>query len=77
MHSCPQRGHAYWRDLIGSTVDRDIFIYAVPTTRTQDEKVVRWLNGGSNQKPLQQSEVQLFQLYRAAHELAFPPCRAS
>jgi hypothetical protein len=47
-HACPQRPHAYWRDMVGATVDRDMFIYAVHTTRSQDEKIVAWLNGATN-----------------------------
>ncbi len=45
---CPDRPHSYWRDLVASTVDRDIFIYAVHTTRAQDASVVAWLNDAPN-----------------------------
>ncbi len=43
-HRCPQQPHAYWRDMVAATVDRDMFIYAVRTSRAQDEKIVGWLN---------------------------------
>ena len=46
--SCGERQHSYWHDLVGSTVDRDIFIYAVHTTPAQDAAVVRWLNDAAN-----------------------------
>jgi len=45
---CPEHSHSYWRDLVASTADRDVFIYAVHSTRAQDEAVVRWLNESSN-----------------------------
>ncbi len=45
---CLDRPHSYWRDVVAATVDRDIFIYAVHTTRAQDEAVVEWLNSSPN-----------------------------
>ena len=42
--ACPQQPHAYWRDLVGATIDRDVFIYAAHTTRTQDAEIVARLN---------------------------------
>jgi hypothetical protein len=46
---CPQIPHSYWRDLVAATVDRDIFLYAVRTTATQDQTAVDWLNRDANQ----------------------------
>jgi uncharacterized protein YbaA (DUF1428 family) len=47
-HACPAEAHSYWRDLVAATIDRDIFIYAVKTTRAQDEAAVRWINAQPN-----------------------------
>jgi hypothetical protein len=47
-HGCPQQPHAYWRDMVAATVDRDMFIYAVHTSRAQDAKIVAWLNDSTN-----------------------------
>jgi len=45
---CPEDAHSYWRDLVASTADRDVFIYAIRSTRAQDEAVVHWLNASVN-----------------------------
>lgn len=45
---CPEHSHSYWRDLVASTAERDVFIYAVHSTRAQDEAVVKWLNESAN-----------------------------
>lgn len=45
---CPQVAHSFWRDLVAANVVRDIFIFAVHTTRAQDQAVVDWLNGDPN-----------------------------
>ena len=45
---CPQLPHSYWRDLVASTLDRDIFLYAVSTTTAQDRQAVDWLNRDPN-----------------------------
>jgi hypothetical protein len=46
--TCPLVVQDYWSDLVAATVERDIFIYAVKTTREQDEVAVRWLNTQDN-----------------------------
>lgn len=46
--ACPPLEHAYWRDLVASTIERDVFVYAVKTTPAQDETAVRWLNDQPN-----------------------------
>ncbi len=48
LDHCPQVPHAYWRDAVGATIDRDVFIFAAKTTRPQDEEVMRWLNSHPN-----------------------------
>lgn len=45
---CPQVPHSFWRDLVDANAVRDIFIFAVHTTRAQDQSAVDWLNGDSN-----------------------------
>jgi hypothetical protein len=45
---CPTLPHSYWRDLVAATIERDVFIYAVKTTRNQDEAAVRWINAQPN-----------------------------
>ena len=45
---CPQAPHNYWRNLVASTADRDMFLYAVKTTRAQDQAAVDWLNRDPN-----------------------------
>jgi hypothetical protein len=45
---CPQIPHSFWRDLVDANAVRDIFIFAVHTTRAQDQAAVDWLNNGSN-----------------------------
>jgi hypothetical protein len=45
---CPQLPHSFWRDLVNATAVRDIFIFAVRTTRDQDQAVVDWLNSRPN-----------------------------
>src|SRR5690349_10218862 len=42
--ACPQLPHAYWRDLVNATTSRDIYIFAVHTTREQDAAFVRQVN---------------------------------
>ncbi len=46
--NCPQVAHSFWRDLVDANAVRDIFIYAVRTTRVQDQSVVDWLNDKPN-----------------------------
>ncbi len=46
--ACPELLHAYWRDLEAATIRRDVFIYAVHSTREQDQAAVDWLNGHPN-----------------------------
>ena len=46
--SCQQQPHSYWRDLVGATIDRDIFFYVVRSTRAQDQAAVDYLNGAPN-----------------------------
>jgi hypothetical protein len=46
--NCPQLPHSYWRDMIAATADRDLFVYAVHTTRAQDQVAVDWLNRDIN-----------------------------
>ncbi|HMH15939.1 MAG TPA: hypothetical protein VK578_22765 [Edaphobacter sp.] len=41
---CPQIQHSFWRDLVDANAMRDIFIFAVHTTREQDQAAVDWLN---------------------------------
>jgi hypothetical protein len=45
---CPQAPHSYWRNLVDTTADRDVFIFAVNTTPAQDQIAVDWLNTRSN-----------------------------
>jgi hypothetical protein len=45
---CPQTAHSFWRDLVDATAVRDIFIFAVHTTRVQDQAIVNWLNAEPN-----------------------------
>jgi hypothetical protein len=45
---CPQIPHSFWRDLVDANAVRDIFIFAVHTTRAQDQAAVDWLNGDTN-----------------------------
>ena len=46
---CPEEPHSYWRNLVATTVDRDVFVYAVHTTQAQDAAVVEWLNRDVNE----------------------------
>ncbi len=45
---CPQTPHSFWRDIVDANAARDIFIFAVLTTRAQDQTVVDWLNASPN-----------------------------
>jgi hypothetical protein len=45
---CPQAPHSYWRNLVDTTADRDVFIFAVHTTPEQDQIAVNWLNSRFN-----------------------------
>jgi hypothetical protein len=45
---CPQTQHSFWRDLVDANAVRDIFIFAVHTTRAQDQAAVDWLNDEPN-----------------------------
>jgi hypothetical protein len=45
---CPQLPHSFWRDLVDASAVRDIFIFAVRTTREQDQAAVEWLNSKAN-----------------------------
>jgi hypothetical protein len=45
---CPELPHSFWRDIVGVTAVRDVFIFAVQTTRVQDEAAVDWLNSEPN-----------------------------
>ncbi len=38
--ACPEVEHAYWRDVVGATTVRDVYIFAVHTTRQQDEAFI-------------------------------------
>src|SRR6201990_1864748 len=42
--ACAGLPHAYWRDLINATTSRDIYVFAIHTTREQDEKFVERVN---------------------------------
>jgi len=46
--ACPIVAHSYWRDMVAATITRDIFVFAVKTDTTQDEKTVEWLNAQEN-----------------------------
>jgi hypothetical protein len=46
--ACPQYAHSYWKDLVGATISRDVFVYAVKTTPEQDTATVAWLNRREN-----------------------------
>ncbi|HEY6412448.1 MAG TPA: hypothetical protein VIX42_02095 [Edaphobacter sp.] len=46
---CPQIAHSFWRDLVDANAMRDIFIFAVRTTREQDQVAVDWLNDKPNE----------------------------
>ena len=45
---CPEIPHSYWRNLVATTMDRDVFVYAVHTTKAEDEAAVAWLNRDPN-----------------------------
>ncbi len=45
---CPPLMHTYWRDLVGATAVRDVWLFSVRSTREQDEQAVAWLNGNNN-----------------------------
>jgi hypothetical protein len=47
-NACPQLPHSYWRDMVAATADRDLFLYAVETTPTQDQQAVDFLNHHPN-----------------------------
>ena len=47
-NTCPEQPHSYWRDLVGATIDRDIFFYVVHSTRAQDQAAVDLLNNTAN-----------------------------
>jgi hypothetical protein len=46
---CPQIQHSFWRDVVDANAARDIFIFAVHTTREQDQVAVDWLNSKPNE----------------------------
>ena len=46
--ACPQIQHAYWRDLINATASRDVYVFAVRTTREEDQDFVRRVNALPN-----------------------------
>ena len=45
---CPVVIHSGWRDIVGMTNDRDVFVYAVHTSREQDRAIVDRLNDDAN-----------------------------
>jgi hypothetical protein len=45
---CPELPHSFWRDIVGVTAVRDVFIFAVQTTPAQDQAAVDWLNSEPN-----------------------------
>ena len=46
--ACPALPHAYWRDLVNTTTSRDVYIFAVHTTREQDQEFIRRVNALPN-----------------------------
>jgi hypothetical protein len=46
--TCPLNSDSFWPDLIAATIERDVFLFAVKTTREQDEMAVQWINSQSN-----------------------------
>ena len=44
----PRTPHAYWRDLVNTTTSRDVYIFAVHTTREQDQDFVQRVNALPN-----------------------------
>ena len=46
--ACPQLPHAYWRDLVDTTTMRDVYVFAVHTTREQDESFIEQINALPN-----------------------------
>ena len=46
--ACPEVAHSYWRNLVATAMDRDVFVYAVHTTPEQDQMAVDWLNRDAN-----------------------------
>ena len=51
--ACPQIAHAYWRDMVGATTMRDVYIFAVHTTREQDQAFVDRVNAMPNRNRYQ------------------------
>ncbi len=45
---CPPLQHTYWRDVVGATAVRDVWVFAVRSTRAEDEAAVAWLNNDAN-----------------------------
>jgi hypothetical protein len=46
--ACPEVPNAYWRDMVNATESRDVYIFAVRTTREEDENFVRRVNALPN-----------------------------
>jgi hypothetical protein len=70
--ACPDLPHAYWRDLIDETTERDIYIFAVHTTREQDAAFVERLNAQPNRNRYHMMTYNCADFARDMVNLCFP-----
>ncbi len=47
-NECPPLMHTYWRDLVAATSVRDLWIFAVRSSPSEDQAAVEWLNSSVN-----------------------------
>jgi hypothetical protein len=47
--SCFTSGKAEWREMVGATISRSVYIFVVKTTREQDEQMIAELNSSPNE----------------------------
>jgi hypothetical protein len=70
--ACPQIEHAYWRDLVAATTTRDVYIFAVHTTRDQDEAFIARVNALPNQNRYRMATHNCADFSRDMVNLYFP-----
>lgn len=70
--ACPQLPHAYWRDLVDATTTRDIYIFAVHTTREQDAAFVERVNVMPNRNRYRMATYNCADFARNIVNLYFP-----
>jgi hypothetical protein len=70
--ACPQLSHAYWRDLVDATTSRDIYVFAVHTTREQDTAFVREVNARPNRNRYRMMTYNCADFARDMVNLYFP-----